>query len=567
MADHPRVSVDRLRQIDTLCDQYESAWRAGRSPRLEEFISDSAFPHDTHLLAALLRLDAELRGETLNGGLVAKYHRRFPHSSAAIQRAFPDVPPVPSSFWELTPPLRVPVDDPPPAALLSMSPHTTAISLEVTDGPHAGARFQFAQHDTLIAGRAEIAQLRLQNDPHFSRHHFRLEFNPPMCYLLDLGSRNGTSVNGRKVKECFLKNGDIISGGRTKIRFNVTGGMEATLDEPVAPVPLPPLASPSPPPGDVAQDQLPTPPAALPIGGGSPPHSSPESLVPTAAKNSGTPLIPGYELHEELGRGAMGAVYRAVQKASGRECAVKVLTPAQISGDKSLQLFLREVSILSQLKHRRIVRFLELGSAGRTAFFAMECVPAVPFEELVAGRSLMSRVQVVCGIACQVLDALEYAHGLELVHRDIKPANILLTKQSSKLSVKLADFGLAKCFTNAGFSEVSRDGDICGSLAYMAPEQLINSRQARPSCDLYSLGATLYRYLSGENMFNFQDGPCKFLVVLEEQPIPLLERCPDLPEELAAIIHKSLAKNPDDRHASARHMREAIEALLRKLKR
>jgi serine/threonine-protein kinase len=405
--------------------------------------------------------------------------------------------------------------------------------LEVTDGPQRGIRFQFNQHETLVAGRASTAQLRLQDDLHFSRYHFRLEVNPPMCYLLDLGSRNGTSVNGRKVKECFLKNGDVISGGRTKIRFAVTDELPAT-------------------------EIVESPGQSAEVG------AAPGEVVATPLPSGLS--IPGYDLVEELGRGTMGIVYRAVQKSNGQECAVKLLTPAQVGGEKSLQLFLREVSILSQLDHPRIVRFLGLGSTGRSAYFAMEYVSSVPFERIVGNCSLRKKVQIVCGIACQVLEALEYAHGKELVHRDIKPANILLARRENKLSVKLADFGLAKSFTNAGLSEVTRDGDIRGSLAYMAPEQLINSRQARPSCDLYSLGATLYRYLSGENIFDFEEGPCKFLVVLEKSPIPLLDRCPNLPEELAAIIHKSLAKEPADRHGSAREMRDELQILMRKLR-
>lgn len=536
---HP-LPVSALRSIDAICDRYEAAWKADKSPRIEDYAAAEAVAHREELLVALLRLDVELRGRPIDERMLREYRQRFPGDSRAVGRALsnvsapdsvPKVPSPPHSLGAQVGPDKTPLENVTP-----MTEDAPGIRLEVTDGPHLGARFEFDKHETLIAGRAEAAQLRLQNDLHFSRHHFRLEINPPVCYLLDLGSRNGTSVNGRKVKECFLKNGDVISGGRTKIQFSVAEQIAVTIIE------RSPQAeeSPDPAPQDIENPVAPATPAEL--------------------------QIPGYELREELGRGTMGVVYRALQRATGQECAVKVLIPAQVSGEKSLQLFLREVSILSQLNHRRIVKFLELGSAGRSAFFAMECIAGVPFEELVQGRSLLNKVQIVGGIACQVLDALEYAHGQGLVHRDIKPANILLSQRGSKLSIKLADFGLAKSFSNAGFSEVSRDGDICGSLAYMAPEQLINSRQARPPCDLYSLGATMYRYLTGQNMFDFEEGGCKFLVVLEKSPVPILERCPDLPEELSVIVHQSLEKDPGNRQASARHMREAIEKLLRKLR-
>jgi serine/threonine-protein kinase len=100
----------------------------------------------------------------------------------------------------------------------------------------------------------------------------------------------------------------------------------------------------------------------------------------------------------------------------------------------------------------------------------------------------------------------------------------------------------------------------------MAPEQLINSRQARPACDLYSLGATMYRYLSGANLFDFSKSRCKFLTVLEDAPAPLLKLDPDLPEQLCEIVHQALAKKPDDRFASAAEMRTAIEKFSRRLR-
>jgi serine/threonine-protein kinase len=530
------ASVAELREIDAVCDRFEAEWRSGRTPRVEEFVAGTGGDKRDQLLAALLRLDFELAAARGGAPPMRQYLTRFPNDWRTVQRALGvDAPEddrqngsaAGSSEAQIASSLK---------GAPSMSKPSPRVALEITDGPHRGGRFEFDRHETLVAGRASVAQLQLKSDPHFSRHHFRLEVNPPLCYLLDLGSRNGTFVNKRRVTECFLKNGDVVSGGKTKIRFLVEGDAHLTADENVP-----------------AQDAQ----AAAP---------QPAQVPPEARPAGPPPAIPGYELTAELGRGAMGVVYRALQKATGRECAVKVMTPAQVSTEKSLQVFLREASILSQLNHPAIVRFVELGSAGNSAYFAMEHVATIGFEEVARQRSLMHRVRIVCGIACQVLDALEYAHGRELVHRDIKPANVLLSKQGTKLKVKLADFGLAKSYTNAGFSEITRDGDICGSLAFMAPEQLINSRQARPACDLYSLGATMYRYLSGSNLFDFTKSRCKFLTVLEDAPAPLLTLRPDLPEPLCEIVHQALAKKPEDRFASAAEMRAVIEKFSRRLR-
>jgi serine/threonine-protein kinase len=177
---------------------------------------------------------------------------------------------------------------------------------------------------------------------------------------------------------------------------------------------------------------------------------------------------------------------------------------------------------------------------------------------LVGDASGPAKARIACVIASQILEALEYAHSRGLVHRDLKPANILLARSGRDLHAKLADFGLAKQYTDAGFSQMSRDGDIAGSLPYMAPEQLIDSRHAKPPCDLYGLGATLYWYLSGETPHDFSKSPCKFRVVLEEPIVPLNERNRDIPADLAQVVERSLAREPGDRYSSAAELRHAL---------
>ncbi len=428
---------------------------------------------------------------------------------------------------------RKPVDRGAVSALSLAPPQAVGemrIILEVTRGPHKGLCFEFDRHDTFLVGRSTQAHLCLRNDPHFSRNHFRIELNPPRCYLVDLQSNNGTQVNGQRVHETYLKDGDVISGGNTEIQVRVKNPPSAPADEKDAGTPAANRA---------AEDGKPTPVLASTY----------------IAEATGAVSVTGYEILGELGRGSMGVVYRALQKSSGKHVALKVMLPKHVANPERMQLFIREAGVLSGLSHPNIIRFLELGMAGEQFFVVTEYVETISVEEALDGGS---RIRIGCGIACRVLDALRYAHARSLIHRDIKPANILLSRQGRKLHTKLADFGLAKNYEDAGLSEMTADNEARGSPAYMAPEQIISSRYAKPACDLYSLGVTLYQYVSGRLPFDSSPGLAILRTILEDPPIPLQKVCPQVPDELANIIHRVLAKDPADRFASAEEMHAAI---------
>src|SRR5262249_10767940 len=144
-------------------------------------------------------------------------------------------------------------------------------------------------------------------------------------------------------------------------------------------------------------------------------------------------------------------------------------------------------------------------------FLSTEFLATLDWQVLSARWSPAQKIRIACGLMMQVLGALEYAHGRSLVHRDVKPGNILIYRLDGKLAAKLADFGLAKQYTTAGMSQMTREGDVIGSLPFMSPEQFINSREAKPTCDIYSAGATLYWMLSGHEPIVLENHPCKFL--------------------------------------------------------
>jgi serine/threonine-protein kinase len=408
------------------------------------------------------------------------------------------------------------------------------VVIEVIAGPQRGEVLEFDRAETLLVGRSSKAGLRLAGDPYFSRQHFRLEIDPPACLFVDLGSVNGTSVNEQRVPSAQLRDGDVISGGDTMIRVRI---INADVEPPDAASSLncrPPNA------GWADKTVIESTPAAA------------------AASTDGVQGVPGYVFKEILGRGAMGVVYRAVHQATMREVAVKVIIPENQTTPESLQLFAREASILSQLRHPGIVRFHEFGLVAGQLFLAMEYVRALSIQELVKEETPPQRTRVFCRIACEVLGALVYAHAKSLVHRDIKPANILVAKTDGKLALKLADFGLAKNYASAGFSGMTHEGQRRGTIAFMPPEQVVDSRYAKPPADIYAVGATLYHYLTGAYPFEMSTAQEAMRTVLEGKLIPLQQRRPDLPDELAGVVHRALAKEPAARFPNAKSMGKAL---------
>jgi pSer/pThr/pTyr-binding forkhead associated (FHA) protein len=530
-------TVPRMRRVDEVCDRFEAEWLDGRRPSLEAYLKSASAGERPDLFRALLDVELELRRGEQQRPRHNEYVRRFPEFHQEVIDAMGGEPTPPDADIEFA---ESPPADPPAGP-------AERIVMEVIAGPHTGQKFTFDKHDVFLVGRSARAHLQLAGDPHFSRFHFRLEINPPQCYLIDLGSRNGTFVNGAEVRECHLKSGDVISGGTTELKV-ISNSAEQTLM-------LPPKSSPRIIEQVAAAMQSPAPTdatAAMPV-------------MPAAPAKSpdGAPHIPGYRIEAELGRGDLGIVYRAVQLSLGRTCALKVLRPAGSTNEKTLQLFVRECGILSQLNHAHIVHLLDQGTVNGALYLATEYVPTLRLDETLRNRPLKERVRVACGLILQVLSALQYAHNRSLVHRDIKPGNVLITRNGQTLAAKLADFGVAKQYTNSGFSQITRAGDVVGSLPYMPPEQFLNSREALPSCDLYAAGATLYHWLTGRTPHDFPPGRSQFLVVLEDAPIPISKRMPEIPPALAAVIDRSLAREPEKRFSSATQMRHAIKEALK----
>ncbi len=268
-----------------------------------------------------------------------------------------------------------------------------------------------------------------------------------------------------------------------------------------------------------------------------------------------------YVVRDRIGRGGFGAVYRAVQEPVGREVAIKVILPERAVGPGDIVArFFREAKALAKLKARNAVTLYDYGEEDDGLLFMV--------QEFIDGRTLRSLLKAenraldprrAIDLACQVLDALEEAHQLDIVHRDITPSNIMITDDAQgREVVKVLDFGLAKLRgTNTDEESLTRSGIAMGTPHYMAPEQILQ-RDIDPRTDLYGLGIVIYLMLMGRPPFR---GKIAYEVLKQQikTPPPAMA---GIPEPIESAVMQALSKDPNTRYPSAGAMREALQAAL-----
>src|SRR3954447_20824967 len=252
-----------------------------------------------------------------------------------------------------------------------------------------------------------------------------------------------------------------------------------------------------------------------------------------------------YAIQSELGRGAMGVVYKATDTALERTVAVKTVNMAleRDGAEKYEARFYQEARAAGSLNHPNIVTVYDVGKAGNVAFMAMEFIEGVELRTLLADGKALSVAQAV-SVAAQVAEGLAYAHQHGVVHRDIKPANIMVTPASP---VKITDFGIARMRASG---ELTQTGMMLGSPKYMSPEQVIGKRADHRS-DLFSLGVIVYEMLCGSAPFNGENVTAlMYQIVNFVPPAPsTLNRA--VPQLLDYIIAKMIAKPLEERYQDA----------------
>ncbi len=262
-----------------------------------------------------------------------------------------------------------------------------------------------------------------------------------------------------------------------------------------------------------------------------------------------------YLVEEELGRGGMGQVRRAVHRTMKRRVAIKFLhVPAadqQATADKRFQ---REVEILARLHHPNVVNAFDAGRSGPWRYLVTELIDGDDLARWVRTHGPMKAVQAIDVIE-QTCLGLEYLHSQGVVHRDLKPANVMLDTTGR---VRILDVGVARALAENEAGSVTQPGCIVGSVDYMAPEQAGGAHQADARSDLYSLGCTLFHVLTARRMYD-GESPIEVLIAHRDQAIPSLGTA--APPELQQLFAQLVAKDPNGRPASASEVLARLRSL------
>jgi serine/threonine protein kinase len=286
-----------------------------------------------------------------------------------------------------------------------------------------------------------------------------------------------------------------------------------------------------------------------------------------AGRTSGF-LLGQYRILEQIGQGGMGRVFKAEHRAMGRVVALKVLAPNLMKTGRAQELFLREVRAVSKLVHPNVVAALDANHVSGRYFLVMEYIDGPNLDQLVAEHGPLP-VGQACDFIRQAADGLQGAFALGMVHRDIKPANLLFQRKgpapATQGVVKLTDFGIARL--NEGGSLTGLDGDgtiltrentVMGTPDYLSPEQARDLHNTDIRSDLYSLGCTFYYLLTGRVPFPGGTTLEKLVRHGVKEPTPVERLRPELPEEVAAIVRRLIAKDPAARFQTPAELAQAL---------
>ncbi len=273
-------------------------------------------------------------------------------------------------------------------------------------------------------------------------------------------------------------------------------------------------------------------------------------------------LVSGkYRLVRLLGDGGMGSVYEALHEVLGTRVAIKVLHPELARRTGLVERFLQEARVAAKIRSPHVVQVTDVDRTveGGHAYIVMELLEGESLAGLL-DRQRKLPVTTSCQYTMQILEALESAHALGVIHRDLKPENVFVTHLGGKPVLKLIDFGIAKLRAAEGAQprNLTVAGVVMGTAEYMAPEQARSAAQVDARADIYAVGVMLYEMLSGTRPVLGDDARVIALKVERGEVTPLVKAAPEVPRELAGLVHRAMAARPELRFANAAEMRLAL---------
>lgn len=260
-----------------------------------------------------------------------------------------------------------------------------------------------------------------------------------------------------------------------------------------------------------------------------------------------------YEILEPVGTGSVATVFRAHDHQRQRTCAIKLLLPSAARSPKTRRRFLAEATTMAELDHPNVVSVTDVGAEGGPLYFVMELARGGSLSDVLRAHGARAPREALA-LMFQALQGLSHAHTQGVVHRDIKPHNMLLAQPiqagpagpGPRQQIKLTDFGIAKRTAGLHGLHITSTGDTLGTLAYMSPEQRNDPRNAGPRSDLYGVGATLYRLVTGRRPFD---------LAVASDPAAVLQ---PLPRPLRSLLQIATATDPAERYPTAEAMAEAV---------
>jgi hypothetical protein len=381
--------------------------------------------------------------------------------------------------------------------------------------------------EPFVVGRGRDAHLRLDTKS-VSRQHCRLELDPETgaLSLVDLGSQNGTLLNGRRVDRALLRSGDQVQIGLVAFAVEVLEPGAAPARAPAAPAPPAPALSPSDEVAAILREM-------------------------------------GLHVRERVDLGSAVPVYRAFRPALEQEVRVKAVS---VSDEEHAQRLLREARVAARMRHPGIVQVYDVKRERGVVAIIYEWVEGRSLADEIRRLGRLDPVRAL-EIGADVATALTHAHSLGVVHRDITPSTIVLTSFGA---ARIVDFGLAKSIRprssdgaregsgERALGELTQAGRGLGAVEYAPPEQTRCAATVDHRADIYAVGSTLYHALAGEPPL-VQVNPAAPDDPSADVPAPLSVVAPELPSAARDLIDRAMAPAPDDRYASALHLLRALE--------